>query len=366
MGVITAQEEVLGEYLRRDEELAKGLEREAEQIFGSQFTARVVGVERGSVSLIIVLYADEQVTVVASEFSSRATIVFGERVRLRIRDACESRGFGVLVDVDVSGDLVEERVTPGGGPTRRPWEQIAPVLAAVATGIGILGFVAFVGGAIEFGRLHKAGLPAEEALAVLPRANLISTGAVALVPALIFALGAALLVSLLQLGAEARYRKLGRASAGGGAIYAGSTIGRLWRLLVEPGARGALVALAFTVVAVLAVGDPGKLSFAWAVVVYGLIGTAAAGLYAMVRRNVGYIWIGVAAFFAASFVAGTVRYGETKTDLEVRPAAVLRNGNPITGYFVAESSSEIYARGPCGPRLRPPRPIVTNLPRRQD
>lgn len=70
------------------------------------------------------------------------------------------------------------------------WTVIAPVLAAVGTGIGVLGFVIFFGGFIAWSKFKAAGLPANEAVARIPRNDLVVTGASFLVPAVLAALAA--------------------------------------------------------------------------------------------------------------------------------------------------------------------------------
>jgi hypothetical protein len=65
-----------------------------------------------------------------------------------------------------------------------------PVLTVIGTGIGVLGFVIFFGGFIAWTRFDAAGLPANEAVAQIPRNDLIVTGASFLVPALLAALAA--------------------------------------------------------------------------------------------------------------------------------------------------------------------------------
>jgi hypothetical protein len=64
---------------------------------------------------------------------------------------------------------------------------VLQVLAAVGTGIGVLGFVAAFGGAVLYIRADAAQLPATEAVAVIPREALVATGAALLVPALLLA-----------------------------------------------------------------------------------------------------------------------------------------------------------------------------------
>ncbi|MHB8243167.1 MAG: hypothetical protein ACYDHN_14405 [Solirubrobacteraceae bacterium] len=56
------------------------------------------------------------------------------------------------------------------------------VLGAGAAGIGMLGLVTGVGGAIMFERFSQAGLPAEQAVAVQPRTVLLTVGGEALIP----------------------------------------------------------------------------------------------------------------------------------------------------------------------------------------
>lgn len=82
------------------------------------------------------------------------------------------------------------------------------VVAAIGGGLGVLGFVAFFGAAILWVRLDEAGLPANEALAVMPRSVLISTGASFVAPALMLAAALTFLAYLIEGGAQAWKRRL--------------------------------------------------------------------------------------------------------------------------------------------------------------
>jgi hypothetical protein len=84
-----------------------------------------------------------------------------------------------------------------------PTDVVLRVLGAIGTGIGILGFVTFFGGAILWVRADKAELPATEAVAAIPRNVLISTGAQFLFPALLYAVGLVTLVFLVYFGFKA-------------------------------------------------------------------------------------------------------------------------------------------------------------------
>lgn len=68
------------------------------------------------------------------------------------------------------------------------------VLAAVAGGLGVLGFVTFVGGALLWTRFREMGLPADHAVALVPKADLVATGAAFLAPALLLSGGVLLLI----------------------------------------------------------------------------------------------------------------------------------------------------------------------------
>lgn len=72
------------------------------------------------------------------------------------------------------------------------------LLAAIGGGIGALGFVAFFGGAILWVRMAEAGLPGNDAVAIIPRSVLIATGASFLVPSLLIAFAFAVLLYLLD------------------------------------------------------------------------------------------------------------------------------------------------------------------------
>jgi|GEM_PF-2194820 len=61
------------------------------------------------------------------------------------------------------------------------------ILAAIGGGIGALGFVAFFGAAILWVRMDKVGVPANEAIAVVPKSVLVTTGASFLVPSILLA-----------------------------------------------------------------------------------------------------------------------------------------------------------------------------------
>lgn len=89
------------------------------------------------------------------------------------------------------------------------YHLIFQVAGAVGTGIGILGFVTFFGGAILWLRAKEANLPATDAVAAVPHNVLVATGATFLVPAVLLALlaVACIVATHLGFGSYRRYKQ---------------------------------------------------------------------------------------------------------------------------------------------------------------
>jgi hypothetical protein len=104
----------------------------------------------------------------------------------------------------MSNGAVSAQAGSGGDPKAgdRPAEEglnvVALLLAAVGGGIGVLGFVAFFGASILWARMDEAGLPGNDAVAVIPKSVLIATGASFLAPAMLVALGFTALLYLVE------------------------------------------------------------------------------------------------------------------------------------------------------------------------
>ena len=78
-------------------------------------------------------------------------------------------------------------------------------LGAIVTGVGVIGFVTFIGGVTVYARLRAAGFPAAPALGIFPSQDLVVIGAQTLVPEVLRALG--IVVALGFLYALIRRRK---------------------------------------------------------------------------------------------------------------------------------------------------------------
>jgi hypothetical protein len=86
--------------------------------------------------------------------------------------------------------------TGGGGGTEEAAGQqlVLKILGAIGTGVGVLGFVTFFGGAIIWLRADNSNLPANDAVSAVPNGVLVTTGASFLVPAVLLALLAVALI----------------------------------------------------------------------------------------------------------------------------------------------------------------------------
>src|SRR3954454_20727715 len=105
-------------------------------------------------------------------------------------------GLGGPVAVSASPEPPKIEEPPESKETTA-WNQVAPVLAFIAAGIGVIGFVTFVGGAVVWARLNAAGFPAAPALGIFPSQDLLVIGAETLVPQVIVALVVVIALTLL-------------------------------------------------------------------------------------------------------------------------------------------------------------------------
>ncbi len=101
-------------------------------------------------------------------------------------------------DPEPPKEAAPEAPGAGGGLLSKLADLAVQALPAIGSAVGFLGFVAFVGAAIEWIRFSAAGLPADQAVRVVPRQELVTIGAAALVGYTAGALLAVLVVYLLD------------------------------------------------------------------------------------------------------------------------------------------------------------------------
>jgi hypothetical protein len=235
--------------------------------------------------------------------------------------------------IAVSASPVPPNV-PAGRPT--PWTQIAPVLAAIGTGIGVIGFVTFVGGAVVWARLQGAGFPAAPALGVIPSQDLVVIGTETLVPLILVAIGVVvvltILYSIVRLAARRLHTKLSE-----------------WLVHLETAAQAGeafgVALFAFLLVFSLAVllqihGQLRPEQFLLGVVVSVLLASVGAIIASRTRR---LLYLATSTFVLVGVFLGLIQYLREAGDERVRGAALVRDHKKaIVGIFVAESASRVY------------------------
>jgi hypothetical protein len=251
-----------------------------------------------------------------------------------------------------------------GAPAVEPQALLVQVLGVVAAGIGVLGFVTFFGGAILWIRFDQAELPANEAVAVVPREVLLTTGASFLVPALMLALAAVLAVVLLRAVRDTYFQRQPAVAPNRGSTpkpgHHGSVTGfedfsPRNRFLAEGAFLLGLLAVEVAWVApeALTVSIPRTFFLA-------LFGFATLAIsWFVLHGTERVLWFGVALFAAVSAFIAATTYVRTTDRPKLEPAALLRAGEgPRTGFFVARAADYVYlgrgngtTRTPGGARL---------------
>ena len=234
----------------------------------------------------------------------------------------------------------------GNGPS------VVTVVAAVATAIGTLGWVAFIGGAILWISFSRANLPAAEALAKVPTPVMVGTGA----EFVVFAVLAALVTVVALYVFDEPLQRLITASEPGAS---------------EPVLRGLLPAI---LVAGTAIGfaflvdlDYGHVPWPSGVIAVCLAAAGAGVVGALLFRNTAarFPVIGLFALVAVPLVMAIATYYRAQAAPRVEPVALLRgDGSPFVGFFIAETTDRVYVgtfdeqtrvactgpRGVCGGR----------------
>ncbi|WP_028061995.1 hypothetical protein [Solirubrobacter soli] len=212
----------------------------------------------------------------------------------------------------------------GGG-----WGTMTPVLAAIASGIGVIGFVTFVGGVFVWARLNGNGFPAAPALSVYPRQDLLVIGASTLVPQVLIALGAvagltAFYLILRQIPRVKEREQLARAGHLDHLTWPERIVCVLLLIIVSqvPRFLGLTdeVPLAAPVLVLIAV-------------IAGLIGLAT-------RR---FAYVATTAFLGIGVLMSYVAFVRARNDKQIRGAALIRSGQtPVTGIYLTEGAGRVY------------------------
>jgi hypothetical protein len=193
------------------------------------------------------------------------------------------------------------------------------LLGTIVSGLGVLGFVTFAGGVILWSRFNEMGIPADHALGLVTKSELVSTGADFLVPAFLIAGGVVLVVVLLSATIE---------------------FFKEWSPL-RWGLTPTAIGLAELAVVIWLTQSLPKGALA---VLVGIIAVGALAISSGARLNFGLFALAI--FFAVGSFAIARTYELTTHDLKVLPMAYSRTqpGEATrveTGYFVAETSDRV-------------------------
>jgi hypothetical protein len=223
--------------------------------------------------------------------------------------------------------------------------SLMTVAGAVASGLGVLGFVTFAGGVVLWSRFKEMGLPADHALGLVTKSELVATGADFLLPAVLLALVVVLVAVLIRNWIE-RWEKRRRDAASkqaAGDQQRSDMEEALVERLIEPkrviaplivGVGG----IVFSVASLSAV--PGS-----ALVI--LVGVSVLGALAVrACGNFPFPAYCLITFLAVGTIAIARAYERTSHRLEVLPMAYSRAqpgeaARVEIGYFVAETSDRI-------------------------
>lgn len=220
----------------------------------------------------------------------------------------------------------------GGSP------NLVTVAAAVATGLGTLGWVTFIGGAILWISFSRAGLPQAEAVAKVPTSVLIATGAefvVAAFAAALLTIAALFLFEqrvLMALTKGAVTIALYAMPAG---LLAITAVGAAWE--VDLG-YGPLPLTGFIVVCLLA-GLAGVIG----AILYRETLDVESGDSKFKRGTASFPVLGLVALITVPLVMAVATYYRAQDAPRVEPVALLRsNGTPFVGFFLAETSDRVF------------------------
>lgn len=279
------------------------------------------------------------------------------------------------------------------------------VAAAIGTGVGVLGFVIFVGGVIIWTRFDTVGVPAADAVAIVPREVLLTTGASVLAPVALVGLGLVALLFIVDSRAQHLERQerallaatladkhktcaiieaeVARADASVQAAAAAATNDQGQTLTTALNTAAALSAqadahrselrqvqqelasviaeqakrrskgmktrfflgFAFLLIATLAVtfGTLGFQKINGSLVVFVSAVVTSLVALAIYARTRKFVAFGLAAFLASSLTFACGKYFDTRNDPLLVPAAALRTDRaPVAGFLVAQTSDRIY------------------------
>jgi hypothetical protein len=254
----------------------------------------------------------------------------------------------------------------------RPLELVDIAKAAAGffgAGLTVVGVVTVTGGAILWARFSAAGLPADQAVAAVPDAELIAVGAGRLLRYAFIALVALVFLYVVdptglddtpERSKEPRNGhpkediggRESRANADG-ARRASALLANVW-------VRLAYIFLIAAFCGWTLVEAIEHLRGADQLIAVGIALILGVGSYRIARRRKGFWWFAVAAIISVLVAAAVVDWMRTKTSPEAQPAAVLVEGKRgVIGLYVAQTDDYLFLGRP----RRKSRGVVLAIPK---
>jgi hypothetical protein len=187
-------------------------------------------------------------------------------------------------------------------------DTIKALIGAVATAVGVVGLLTVVGGAVTWLRFRELGLPAQTAVALMPKDDLVNLGATGMV--IFVGIGILVVAALFALDPSGR---------------------------VTPGTLVALVFLFVGLLVYVYLEDDFQTRSKLTLGVLAFL-LVLASLQVARLTGVRFIPVGVAVFFAVLIFGGAWTYRYESDNTKAQPAAVLRGDEKkgLIGYFVAD------------------------------
>jgi hypothetical protein len=335
LAVRVSDEELVDALWRRQTQLQTRLAELAnEQVPALRITAvQLEDVQPGDgvrVQLRFDLDRDETCTVSVADLSAALVIAVGELLSAELADR---------VAVSASPEPPDPDVAEPDAPSEG-WGRLAPFLAAVGTGVGVIGFVTFVGGVIVWARVRAAGIPASPTLGIFPSQDLLVIGIETLLPMVLDALVIVVALAVFYVGLRLAVKRasphLGeRLTAHEAAVLAGETT-----LIAATGMFIFVLAALCAHLALFGRNDLSDKQLIAAIAVMFVAALIAAGVGSITRR---FVYLATTTFVLAGLFLGTVAYWHAGNEEAIRGAAIVRDHQTaIPGIFVAEGAGRVY------------------------
>jgi hypothetical protein len=219
-------------------------------------------------------------------------------------------------------DSVTSADAPGRHATRPSLDALLTLGTTVLSGIGVIGLVTVAGGEILYFRFRAAHFPAEQAVSVVPKTQLLTVGAEVLAPLTLAILAAMLVVRALVIRFDGREAIRSRLR---------------WQIAV-----GVAFVIATLVYYVIAEGGVHRLLSLVVVALIAAAATAGVGLVGF-RTDRDWGWFAAAVIVAIAGVASGISWKRNSDQPEARPAALVTfHSAGISAFFVTETSDAVY------------------------